>query len=161
MKSIILSVLSLTFAITLFSNAFAENSTNPYANMPPGTMPGGVDFQKLAQAQEANAQKKKEKKARRAAISNKIAQEELAKAKSEVGADRIYDPYAIAEMRTNERMKLLRAKWEQEDKAERAPLEDQNRANYERLQKTHDVMEFGGRQMRMLKQMGGEVPAQN
>ena len=157
MKIATQTMLTLILVAAIHNNAFSEN-TNPYANMPPGAMPGGFDMQKMMQAQQARDEKKNEKKANRAAISKAIADEELAKAKAETKSGSLSDPYTVAEVRTRKRMEPIYAKWKQEDAAERAPMEQKAQQNYQHLQQTGDYAEFGRQQQEMLKHMGIEIP---
>jgi hypothetical protein len=117
---------------------------------------GGLDVQEMMQAQQARDEKKKKKETERKAISKAIADEELAKAKAEASAGN--DPYAVAEVRTRKRMEPIYARWKQEDAAERAPMENQARQNYQHLQQTGDYAEFGRQQQEMMRQMGIEMP---
>ncbi len=149
--------IALTSIIIMQTTAFADN-TNPYANTQPGGMSGGFDMQKMMQAQNEHQQKKKDKETKRKAISKKIADEELAKAKAELGAGSFNDPYALARVRTEKRMAPIYEQWKREDAAERAPMEQKMKQSGQQFQQTGDAMEYGKQQMEMLKQMGIEMP---
>ena len=154
MKTTSRNTLLLALLLPVANTAYSDN-TNPYANMPPGAM-GGLDVQKMMQAQQARDEKKKKKEAERKAISKAIADEELAKAKAEASAGN--DPYAIAEVRTRKRMQPIYTRWKQEDAAEHAALENQARQNARQLQQTGDYAEYGRQQQEMLRQMGIAMP---
>ena len=63
---------------------------------------------------------KKQKELERKGLTDKIAAEELARAKNEQAATGSFnDPYAVAEMRTRERLQALTIEWKKEDQVSR------------------------------------------
>jgi Acyltransferase len=150
-------ILAMTFIATC---ALAEE-TNPYANTPPGAIPESFGLQNMQRDAEERRKKTKAKEEKRAAIKQKIFDEELAKAQAEARAGASHSVGPVAETRGRKRMQPYYEKWKQEDAAERLPLQQQNEQTYRQFQQTGNKEEYG-RQMRdMWKQMGIEVPPES
>ena len=75
------------------------------------------NMSELQKVQSEYEELKRQKEQERKAISERIADEELARAKQEVPANgEFHDPHAVAEMRTRERLQPLIAEWKKEDR---------------------------------------------
>lgn len=99
------------FALALLtSSVFDVLAQQPYPQMP-------INMNEMQKVQTEYQDLKKLKEQERKVITDNIAAEELARAKKEQAATESYhDPYAVAEMRTKERVQVLTAEWEKEDR---------------------------------------------
>lgn len=149
----------LVFQMSFLSLASADNSGNPYANMPQGVMPNGMDFRKMMQNQEAAKERKKKKRVERDAITKAVYDEEVTKAKAELKPGSLVNPYVVAESRMKKRMAPYYKKWKEEDEAVNAPLKQKGIKNAQQLKQTGDFKQYGLQQREMLKQMGIELPS--
>jgi hypothetical protein len=107
MKFTAITCLALALLISPVPGAFAGQ---PYPQMP-------VNMAEMQKVQSEYQELKRQKQQERKAITDKIAAEELARAKHEQEATGSFaDPYAVAEMRTRERLQALSAEWANEDR---------------------------------------------
>jgi hypothetical protein len=93
-KHVTLPVISLICIGIVPLSSRAEEAFDPYKNV---NIPG-LDMNQLVKVNEQEKQRKARLREERAAISQKIADEELARAKREAIPGT--DPYAVADMRT-------------------------------------------------------------
>ena len=94
---------------------FALPVTGLFAQPPYPQSPMNMNEMQKVQSEYQDLKNQKEQE--RKAITDKIAAEELARAKQEQSASGSFnDPYAVAEMRTRERLQALTAEWEKQDR---------------------------------------------
>jgi len=106
MKLPSIAILALTLLASSFFYASAQQS---YPQMP-------INMDELQKVQAEYQDLKKQNEQERKRITNKIAAEELARAKKEQATTGSFnDPYAVAEMRTRERLQALTTEWKKED----------------------------------------------
>lgn len=98
--------IALSVAFLPVLDSFAQQS---YPQMP-------MNMAEMQKVQNEYQDLKKQKERQRKTITNQIAAEELARAKKEQAATgSFHDPYAVAEMRTKERVQALTAEWKKQD----------------------------------------------
>jgi len=134
---------------------YAEETFDPYknANIP------GLDMNQYMKVQEQEAQRQASLKEERSAIIKKIADEELARAKLEAAPGT--DPYAVADMRTRERTKTLKAQWKKEDAESRDNVFGKNEADMKKMYGNQNYQEAMREQMEMMKKIGISTPPPN
>ena len=94
---------------------FALPVTGLFAQPPYPQSPMNMNEMQKVQGEYQDLKNQKEQE--RKVITDKIAAEELARAKQEQSASGSFnDPYAVAEMRTRERLQALTAEWEKQDR---------------------------------------------
>ncbi len=134
-------------AIFLVTAGATAQAQQPYPGMPP-------NMGELQQVQAEFEAQKKQKEQERKAITDRIAAEELARARQEQAASGSRnDPHAVAEMRTRERLQALSAEWKKEDR------ELEYRMHEKMMQKSGmgDIMKM---QQQMMENQGyGGAPA--
>ncbi len=139
---------ALAITACLSASLYADN-TNPYTNGIPG-----FDPQAMQKTIADINRKKKERDARRKAIGDRIAKEELARAKANARPGTMDDPYAVANVETRKRMQPYYDKWAKEDAAEKAQQGQPARQSFQKYQQTGDLKSFAEQQTEMLKSMG-------
>ena len=134
------------FTLTLLvSPVFVALAQQAYQQMP-------INMNELQKVQEEYQDLKKQNEQERKIITDKIAAEELARAKKEQAATGSFDdPYAVAEMRTKERLQPLTAEWAKEDQE----LEVQM---HEKMMQNSGMGDMYKMQQEMMKGYGYTVP---
>ena len=118
MKTAIASCLLVALlAATALAQAPTQEEIMKYLGPEAAEMTGGMQ-----QVQERYAAIRAERKAERSTISNQVAEEELARAKSNAASlqARGVDPFSAAEVATRERMAPYYEQWQAEDAALKA-----------------------------------------
>ena len=135
-----------SFALSLLiSPVFDALAQQPYTQMP-------INMDEMQKVQTEYQELKKQKELERKGLTDKIAAEELARAKNEQAATgSFHDPYAVAEMRTKERLQALTPEWEKEDQE----LEIQM---HEKMMQNSGMGDMFKMQQEMIKSYGGTTP---
>lgn len=98
--------ITLSLLATPVATALAQQT---YPQMP-------VNMAEMQKVQTEYQDLKKQKELKRKAITDKIAAEELVRAKQQqASSGSLHDPYAVAEMRTKERIQVLKVNWKKQD----------------------------------------------
>lgn len=135
-----------SFALSLLiSPVFDALAQQPYTQMP-------INMDEMQRVQTEYQELKKQKELERKVLTDKIAAEELARAKNEQAATGSFnDPYAVAEMRTRERLQALTIEWKKEDQE----LEVQM---HEKMMQNSGMGDMYKMQQEMMKGYGHTVP---
>lgn len=107
MRLLYIAGLALVLLAAPLLDALAQQT---YPQMP-------INMEELQKVQTEYQELKKQKEQERKALTDRIAAEEVDRAKKEqVATGSAHDPYAVAEMRTRERVQRLTPEWEKEDR---------------------------------------------
>ncbi|TFG67760.1 MAG: hypothetical protein E4H27_08645 [Anaerolineales bacterium] len=134
------------FALTLLAlTVFDTSAQQPYPQMP-------FNMDELQKVQTEYQDLKKQNEQERKIITNEIAAKELARAKKEQATTGSFnDPYAVAEMRTRERLQVLTTEWKKEDQE----LEVQM---HEKMMQNSGMGDMYKMQQEMMESYGYTVP---
>jgi hypothetical protein len=142
MKHSNLAAGTLTLLILSCTDAFAQQ---PYPQAP-------IDIGEMQKVQTEFEELKKQRAQERRVLTDKIAAEELAKAKKEhEKSGSLNDPYAVAEMRTRERIQALTAQWQKEDQELEARM-------HEKMMQKSGMGNMLQMQQQMMQQYGNTAP---
>ena len=135
-----------SFALSLMASpVFDALAQQPYPQMP-------INMDEMQKVQNEYQELKKQKEQERKGLTDKIAAEELARAKKEQAATgSFHDPYAVAEMRTKERVQALTTEREKEDQE----LEIQM---HEKMMQNSGMGDMFKMQQEMIKSYGYTTP---